>query len=607
MHSIARYFLAAGLASLSLLLSALAPAQEESVRPGINKSYENPDIDRSIERFEGESREVFRRRDDIAAACGIKPGMTVADIGAGTGLFTRIFAPMVGPGGKVLAVDIAPKYVEHIETTCKERGIDNVEGVVCKPDSVELAPHSADLAFVCDTYHHFEFPQKTLASIHRALRPGGRLVIVDFKREPGKSPEWVLNHVRAGQEEVVREAAAEGFHLADEPLKMETQYMVCFQKDYFKLRGRLANSRIRFARDKQGRVAFLGGSITNMDPGWRSMTCEVLARRFPDTQFDFINAGISSTDSTLGPYRLGETVLHRGPVDLLFVEFAVNDHHNTRAHEERIRGMEGIVRQARRRNPLIDIVFLYSAEPDKTADYLAGNVPEEIASHERVARHYRIPAIDLALEVTQRVARGEFSWEKDFRGLHPAPFGHKVYAATIGRMLDAAWKEPLAADAKPQAATMPDQPLDPKNYEHGRLVDLSGAELREGFRLVPSWEASGGRVRQGFHKVPMLEATEPCAELRFAFEGTAVGLLIVAGPDVGVLEYCVDGGQPRKVDQFTQWSEGLHLPWALMLCADLPPGRHQLVLRTTDEKNEKSKGHAVRIVRFLVNGTVPGE
>jgi ubiquinone/menaquinone biosynthesis C-methylase UbiE len=207
-----------------------ARGQEKSVRPGVNKPFENPDVKEYVGKFEVESREVFVKRKEIVTACKIKPGMAVADIGAGTGLFTRLFAKEVGDKGKVYALDIAPKFVEHIKKTSKEQGFDNVFGVVCKPDSVELPQKCIDLAFLCDTYHHFEFPFKTLASIHQALRAGGRMVVVDFKRVPGVSSEWVLNHVRAGQEVVTKEILSAGFKLVDEPKFLSENYCLVFEK-----------------------------------------------------------------------------------------------------------------------------------------------------------------------------------------------------------------------------------------------------------------------------------------------------------------------------------------------------------------------------------------
>ena len=208
----------------------LATAQEKSVRPGINKPYEKPDVPEFIGKFETESREIYSQRKEIVEGCKLKPGMAVADIGAGTGLYTRLFAQQVGPKGKVYAVDIAPRFIEHIEKTCKDADITNVVGVVCTADSVRLPARSVDLVFICDTSHHFEFPFKTMASIHAALRPGGRVIVIDFHRIEGKSSEWVLNHVRAGQEVVVKEIESSGFKKVSENKLLKENYFLVFQK-----------------------------------------------------------------------------------------------------------------------------------------------------------------------------------------------------------------------------------------------------------------------------------------------------------------------------------------------------------------------------------------
>ncbi len=219
------------LAALALVpFIHLASAQEKSVRPGINKPFEKPDVAEFIGKFETESREVFVQRKEIISACNLKEGMAVADIGAGTGLFTRLFAKQVGPKGKVYAVDIASRFIEHIEKTCKEADIKNVTGIVCTADSTRLPARSVDLVFICDTYHHFEFPFKTMASIHEALRPGGRVVVIDFHRIEGKSPEWVLNHVRAGQEVVTKEIESSGFKKVAEKKLLKENYFLVFEK-----------------------------------------------------------------------------------------------------------------------------------------------------------------------------------------------------------------------------------------------------------------------------------------------------------------------------------------------------------------------------------------
>ena len=372
------------------------------------------------------------------------------------------------------------------------------------------------------------------------------------------------------------------------------------EEQYRVLRDGLPNARIRFERDKVGRVVFLGGSITEMT-GWRDHMCAFLRERFAQTEFEFVNAGIASTDSTLGPFRLGTDAFAQGPVDLLFVEFAVNDQHNSRGHTERVRGMEGIIRQARTRNPHVDILVQYFVDPAKMDLFNAGQPDPVIVDHEAVCNHYGIPANDLAREIVDRINRGELAWE-DFGDAHPKPFGHEIYAASMRRVFDAAWSGPLAAEAKRAPHAMPLAPLDPLNYERARYVGLKTAALGNGWTMVASWDRCGkAGKRKQFVRVPMLEAMEPGAELALDFEGTAVGILVIAGPDVGVLDYWIDDGPPERLDQFTQWSPGLHIPWAYMLSADLDAGAHRLRLRTTDEKHERSKGHAARIVQFLVN------
>ena len=220
---------------LSFAAIALFPlilmAQEQSVRPGINDSFQNPNVEEFIERFERDGRDAYDHRREVLAAMRLRPGMDVADIGAGTGLFTRLFAPLVGPEGKVYAVDISERFVKHVEDTAAKAGLQNVVGVVCTPDSVKLPPDSIDLAFICDTYHHFEFPHKTMASLHRALRPGGQVILIDFHRIEGVSSDWALDHVRAGQDVFTKEIEQAGFRQIEERKNLLNEsYLVCFRK-----------------------------------------------------------------------------------------------------------------------------------------------------------------------------------------------------------------------------------------------------------------------------------------------------------------------------------------------------------------------------------------
>jgi predicted methyltransferase len=217
------------LAVLSFSVPVLA--QDKSVRPGINDPFKNPDLKKYVETFEGESREVFAKRKDVVAAVGVKPGQAVADVGAGTGLYTRLFAAEVGDKGKVYAVDISEKFLDHVAKVNKDAGITNVETVLCEPHSVGLKAGSVDVAFICDTYHHFEFPARTMASIHAALKPGGRVVLIDFRRVKGESTDWVMSHVRAGQEVFEKEILDSGFKkVREEKNLLKENYFVVFER-----------------------------------------------------------------------------------------------------------------------------------------------------------------------------------------------------------------------------------------------------------------------------------------------------------------------------------------------------------------------------------------
>ena len=210
-------------------------AKAPKVNPDLNKAFRDPNLDvqKYLDRFETEDREIFVQRGRIAETVGLEPGMTVADIGAGTGLFVEPFSRAVGPEGKVYAVEIAPRFLEHIGALAEEKNLGNVLPVLCTDDSVELPANSIDVAFICDTYHHFEYPESTMTSLLRALRPGGRVVIIDFHRIEGESAKWILDHMRAGQDVFRAEIEAVGFRPVADPGDvdfLEQNYIMKFEK-----------------------------------------------------------------------------------------------------------------------------------------------------------------------------------------------------------------------------------------------------------------------------------------------------------------------------------------------------------------------------------------
>lgn len=207
----ARAYVARQLARARLL-------EPDSVNEGINESFLDPqlDVQSFVDRFETESREIYLARDVIVEALRLEPGDRIADVGAGTGLFTQLFAEAVGADGWVFAVDIAPGFLQRIREACAADDVRHVSTVLCPEDAIGLPPESVDVVFVCDTYHHFEFPRATATSIYDALRPGGRLFVIDFRRIPGVTRDWILGHVRAGQDTFRAEIESVGLrHIRD--------------------------------------------------------------------------------------------------------------------------------------------------------------------------------------------------------------------------------------------------------------------------------------------------------------------------------------------------------------------------------------------------------
>jgi predicted methyltransferase len=227
-------------ASLVVLVAALGwaqstaqpPASQSKTDPKINDPFKKPDVKAYVKKFESEDRETYVRRNEIVAALALEPGMTVADIGAGTGLFTRLFAEKVGATGRVYAEDISPQFLAHIAAEAKKHGRKHVVTVQGSQDTTNLPKDSVDLVFLSDVYHHLEQPQKILASIRQALRSDGKLVVVEFDRVKGRSSEFVLKHVRAGQDVFVKEIETAGFRRTStaKPPALKENFFVSFEK-----------------------------------------------------------------------------------------------------------------------------------------------------------------------------------------------------------------------------------------------------------------------------------------------------------------------------------------------------------------------------------------
>ncbi|MBI4482038.1 MAG: methyltransferase domain-containing protein [Acidobacteria bacterium] len=133
-----------------------------------------------IERLERPDRVAKLETERVVSALKVKNGDVVADIGAGSGLFSRPLARAVGPAGKVYAVDINQELLDYTAQRARQEKITNIQTVLGEPVDPKLPPGGVDLIFICDVLHHIEHRQAYLSKLPRYLKPGGRLVILDF-------------------------------------------------------------------------------------------------------------------------------------------------------------------------------------------------------------------------------------------------------------------------------------------------------------------------------------------------------------------------------------------------------------------------------------------
>jgi precorrin-6B methylase 2 len=168
------------------------------------------------------------RPERLLAALGLKPGMAVADIGAGTGYYSWRMAQRVGTRGTVYAVDIQPEMVKLLEQQMSKRGAANVKALLGTQTDPGLPPAGIDLALMVDVYHELEYPYEMLAAIVRALKPGGRLVFVEFRAGDASVPIKALHTMSEAQ--VRKEAAVHGLAWVKTARGLPWQHAIVFRK-----------------------------------------------------------------------------------------------------------------------------------------------------------------------------------------------------------------------------------------------------------------------------------------------------------------------------------------------------------------------------------------
>jgi ubiquinone/menaquinone biosynthesis C-methylase UbiE len=205
-----------------VLAAALSEgAHDATVRHGFD------DVARWVEVFDDPGRDAWQKPDDVLAWLGVVPGLRVADLGAGTGYFTVHLAKAVGPEGRVYAIDVEPKLIDHIRERAARASLTQVVPVLAAPDDPKLETGSVDLVLIVDTWHHIDDRVRYARALGRSLAPrGGRVAVIDFKK--GDFPVGPPDAHKLAPEVVVAEFAEAGWSLERRKDDLPYQYVLSF-------------------------------------------------------------------------------------------------------------------------------------------------------------------------------------------------------------------------------------------------------------------------------------------------------------------------------------------------------------------------------------------
>jgi precorrin-6B methylase 2 len=200
---------------------------------GIGKRYMDREISgvmgwQGASWLEREKREREERTDLLLDALALQPGMVVADVGAGTGYLSRRMAPLVMPGGKIIALDLQPEMVNMLQTGVKRSGLSQIEVKLSMVDDIKLPKNSLDMAIMVDVYHELAFPYEVMSSIMQALKPRGRIVFVEYKAEDARVPIKMLHKMSEAQ--IKREAGIFALDWERTVSTLPWQHVVIFRK-----------------------------------------------------------------------------------------------------------------------------------------------------------------------------------------------------------------------------------------------------------------------------------------------------------------------------------------------------------------------------------------
>ena len=220
-----------GFAALAVVLAAAGSAQ---VAGQANSGYQTEQQRKAVASgLADPARDERQKPGELVRAMGLQPGMTVADVGTGIGYMLPFLSRRVGPTGRVIAEDIFDDFLASARQRAGNQKLENVTFVKGTETDPKLPEGEVDVVLALDVYHHFDYPDKMLAAIHQALKPDGKLVVVEYyKRQEAMPNGRALTHIRLDMPDVIKEVEANHFHLLAEKEHIpDSQYMLILRKN----------------------------------------------------------------------------------------------------------------------------------------------------------------------------------------------------------------------------------------------------------------------------------------------------------------------------------------------------------------------------------------
>ena len=365
----------------------------------------------------------------------------------------------------------------------------------------------------------------------------------------------------------------------------------------FHMRGGLPYFFKKIKSGKDVSIAYLGGSITEAQKGWRDLTFNWLQEKYPQTKFMQIDAAIGGTGSNLGVFRLDRDVLAYKP-DLVFVEFAVNDGNGPAPAIHN--SMEGIVRKIRKQNPETEICFVYTIAENVVKDLQGGKFQSSAAAMEQIADFYEIPSIHMGVEVVRLLEDGKLV----FTGIpaehpdkivftkdktHPlSESGHPIYAEVVKRNF---MKMENKTDGKPHKLKAP---FSADNWENAKMIPLVKLDKNEKWEELPT---SNDLLKRFSKSMSVLtKATSNGATFSVKFKGKVLGVYDVIGPESGIVDVVIDGKPAIEIVRFDAWCNNYRRN--AFFLKDLTDGEHEVTFTVTGKVFDKAEILAKRKIPF---------